>query len=151
MAEITWKGYLELLDGLTKTLERLTGVEELKTAAASRGDLPGVEDCMKQEQAISLSLRNFDIRREKMLAGLGLEGVNLSGLPDRAPQELRLEVKAAAERLRQQYSVFQAASEVARNTLECNLRAIEQLQAQRMGDDAQAKELRNTRQTDFRA
>ena len=61
------------------------------------------------------------------------------------------EVKAAAERLRQQYSVFQAASEVARNTLECNLRAIEQLQAQRMGDDAQAKELRNTRQTDFRA
>ena len=37
MAEITWKGYLELLDGLTKTLERLTGVEELKTAAASRG------------------------------------------------------------------------------------------------------------------
>ena len=86
-----------------------------------------------------------------MLAGLGLEGVNLSGLPDRAPQELRLEVKAAAERLRQQYSVFQAASEVARNTLECNLRAIEQLQAQRMGDDAQAKELRNTRQTDFRA
>lgn len=146
-----WQEYLKLLSGLSRTLEQLTKVEQDKKTAASQGDLAGVEDCMKQEQAISLSLRSFDIRREKMLAGLGLEGVNLSGLPDRAPQELRLEVKAAAERLRQQYSVFQAASEVAQNTLECNLRAIEQLQAQRMGDDAQAKELRNTRQTDFRA
>ena len=151
MAQTSWKDYLKLMESLTKTLGQLTQVERDKNAAASAGDLRGVEDCMKQEQAISLSLRSFDIRREKMLAGLGLEGVNLSGLPDRAPQELRLEVKAAAERLRQQYSVFQAASEVARNTLECNLRAIEQLQAQRMGDDAQAKELRNTRQTDFRA
>lgn len=151
MAETTWKGYLELLGGLTKTLERLTGVEERKTAAVSRGDLAGVEACMKQEQALSLSLRSFDIRREKMLTDLGLEGVTLSKLLDHAPPELRLETKAAAERLRQQYSVFQAASQVARNSLECNLRAIEQLQALRMGDDAPVKELRNIRQTDFRA
>ena len=151
MAQTTWQGYLELLRGLTKTLERLTGVEETKTAAVSRGDLAGVEACMKQEQALSLSLRSVDIRRETMLRDLGLEGVSLSGLLDHAPPELRMETKATAEGLRQQYSVFQAASQVARNTLECNLRAIEQLQAQRMGDDAQVKELRNARQTDFRA
>ena len=146
-----YQAYLALLRSLGKNLEQLSALAQKKAAAANSDDLMALDEIMKQEQAISLSLRSFDIRREKMLAGLGLEGVNLSGLPDRAPQELRLEVKAAAERLRQQYSVFQAASEVARNTLECNLRAIEQLQAQRMGDDAQAKELRNTRQTDFRA
>ena len=143
--------YLQLLRELAGKLDQLGQYAQEKITAVGNDDLMALDEVMKQEQAISLSLRSFDIRREKMLAGLGLEGVNLSGLPDRAPQELRLEVKAAAERLRQQYSVFQAASEVARNTLECNLRAIEQLQAQRMGDDAQAKELRNTRQTDFRA
>lgn len=151
MAQTTWKGYLELLGGLTKTLEQLTGVEETKTTAVSRGDLAGVEGCMKREQALSLSLRSFDIRRETMLRDLGLEGVNLSGLLDHSPPELRLETKAAVERLRQQYSIFQAASQVARNTLECNLRAIEQLQARQVGDEAEAKEIRSAHQTDFRA
>ena len=56
-----------------------------------------------------------------------------------------------AEKLRQAYTLFQAASEVARDTLEVNLRAIEQIQARQAGDSAQAEEERKNHQTDFRA
>ena len=55
------------------------------------------------------------------------------------------------EDLQRQYTMFQAASEVARDTLEVNLRAIEQIQARQAGDSAQAEEERKNHQTDFRA
>ena len=49
-----------------------------------------------------------------------------------------------ARQLRQRYEVFRSASEVARNTLECNLRAMEKIQ------QAQA-EPEESGQADFRA
>ena len=58
-----------------------------------------------------------------------------------------MEAKAAAEKLRQKYEVFQSASDVARNTLECNLHAIEKLQK---AHEVQPEE-RSLRQSDFRA
>ena len=130
-----WQDYLNLMRSLTHTLEGLTQVEREKNDAASRGDLAGVEACMKREQVISLTLRGYDQKRDAMLAELGLRGVTLSQL----------------ERLRQQYELFQAASQVARDTLQVNLRAIERLQAAQAGDAVQAAEDRKTHQTDFRA
>lgn len=146
-----WQDYLKLMVSLTHTLEELTRVEQEKNGAASRGDLAGVETCMKKEQVLSLTLRGYDQKRDAMLAALDLRGVTLSQLEDRCPEELRLETKAVAEELRRQYALFQAASEVARDTLECNLRAIERIQAAQAGDAAQAAEGRKGRQTDFRA
>ena len=55
------------------------------------------------------------------------------------------------EELRRKYKLFQAASQVARDTLEVNLRAIEQLQDRQAGDAAEAEETRKHHQTDFRA
>lgn len=142
-----WKKYLALLDSLGGTLEKLTEIERTKTQAVSRGDLETVDQCMKQEQVISLSLRGTDQKRDKMLVQLGLTGVTLRDLAEHAPAELAMETKAAAERLRRKYEVFQSASEVARNTLECNLRAIEKLQK------AQEEALPEdpSRKADFRA
>lgn len=142
-----WKKYLALLDSLGGTLEKLTEIERTKTQAVSRGDLDAVDQCMKQEQVISLSLRGTDQKRDKMLVQLGLTGVPLRDLAEHAPAELAMEAKAAAERLRRKYEVFQSASEVARNTLECNLRAIEKLQK------AQEEALPEdpSRKADFRA
>ena len=93
-----------------------------------RGDLDAVDACMKREQVFSLNLRGFDQKREKLLAKMGLTGSTLRQLEDQSPKEAILETKQTAEKLRQRYRVFQSASEVARNTLECNLRAIEKLQ-----------------------
>lgn len=147
----TWQDYLKLMEGLGRTLEQLTQVELDKNAAASRGDVLGVEECMKREQVLSLSLRGYDQKRDAMLAALGLKGVTLRELANHSPEELRLEVKGVAEELRRQYEIFQSASKAARNTLELNLRAIERVQAVRAGDAAQAEEQRKNHQTDFRA
>lgn len=146
-----WKDYLKLMEGLSRTLEQLTKVEQDKNEAAARGDLPGVEECMKREQVISLSLRGCDQKRDAMLAQLGLQGVTLSQLEDHSPPELQLETKRTVEQLRRQYTLFQSASQVARDTLEINLRAIERLQAVQAGDAAEAEEQRRNHQTDFRA
>ena len=123
-----WRDYLKLMDTLGNTLEQLTELERTKAAAVSRGDLPAVEELMKREQVFSLSLRGMDQKRDRMLRQMGLEGVHLRDLASRAPDEMYQEVKAAAEKLRRKYEAFQAASQVARDTLECNLRAIENIQ-----------------------
>lgn len=147
----SWQDYLGLMGSLTRTLEELTKVEREKNDAASRGDPAGVEACMKKEQVLSLTLRGYDQKRDAMLAALDLRGVTLSQLESRCPEELQLETKGVVEELRRQYELFRAASEVARDTLECNLRAIERIQTARAGDAAQAEEDRKGHQTDFRA
>ena len=101
---------------------------------------------MKREQVISLSLRGLEQRRERMLREMELAGVPLRELAGHAPEELYQETKDAAETLRQKYDVFQAASEVARHTLECNLRAIEKMQK---AQDAPPEEAQ-PHQADFR-
>ena len=88
-----WQEYLKLLDNLGNTLEKLTEIERSKTAAVSGGNLHGVEECMKQEQVISLSLRGMDQKREKMLAQLGLTGVPLRELEARGPRETHMETR----------------------------------------------------------
>ena len=126
-----WKKYLALMESLGNTLDQLAELERTKAKAVSQGDLPGVEECMKKEQVVSLSLRGMDQKRDKMLAEMGLAGVRLRDLAAHAPKELYQETKAAAEKLRQQYELYQASSKVAMDTLECNLRTIEQLQKAR--------------------
>ena len=133
-----WRKYLSLLESLGGALEELTGMEQEKTKAVSKGDLPAVEELMKREQVISLSLRGLEQRRGRMLREMELAG--------HAPEELYQETKDAAETLRQKYDVFQAASEVARHTLECNLRAIEKMQK---AQDAPPEEAQ-PHQADFR-
>lgn len=147
----SWQEYLKLLDSLSHTLEQLAQVERDKNAAASQGDLAGVEACMKREQVLSLSLRGYDQKRDKLLAGLGLKDVSLSQLEDHSPPELQLETRRTVEELRRQYALFQAAEQVARNTLEVNLREIERFQAIRAGDAGVAEDRRGEHQTDFRA
>lgn len=146
-----WQDYLKLLDSLSHTLEQLTQVEQEKNAAASQGDVAGVEASMKQEQVLSLSLRGYDQKRDKMLAELGLKNVTLNQLEDHSPSELLLETRRTVEELRRQYALFQAASQVARNTLEVNLREIERFQAMQAGDTGVAEDRRADPQTDFRA
>ena len=109
MAQTTWQDYLKLMRDLTAALETLTQVEREKNDAASQGDLPRVEECMKREQVMSLSLRGFDQRRDKLLGELGLKGITLGQLEEHSPDELQLETKAVVEELRRKYKLFQAA------------------------------------------
>lgn len=145
-----WREYLGQMDRLGETLEQLTAVEREKTAAVGQGDLAAVDACMKKEQVFSLNLRGFDQKREKLLAKMGIAGATLRQLEDLAPEEVRLETRETAQRLRQRYEVFRSASEVAMNALECNLHAIEKMQKDRGVQDAPAAP-GEVRQADFRA
>lgn len=83
---------------------------------------------------MSLSLRGHDQKRDALLARMGLTGVPLRELERHAPADLLMETKRVAETLRREYGLFQTASQVARNTLECNLRMIEKARAQLEGE-----------------
>ena len=140
------------------TLERLITVEQEKTHAVRQDDLDALNQCMKQEQALSLNLRGLDQRREAVTAALKLSGIPLSALPARAPAECRSEAKTLTEELLNRYQMFRSVSEVARDTLECNLHQIEKV-LERMDADSlsgtgyekQAPELPRPMRTDFRA
>ena len=149
MAQKIWEEYRRLLSGVADTLERLTGVEQKKTAAVSVGDLETVNQCMKEEQVLSLSLRGADQKRERMLREMGLDGVPLRELLDHCPEEEYFDTKKVVERLQGKYTVLQAASQVARDTLECHLRAIEKVQKEYNGGEPLPEQPRP--QADFRA
>lgn len=149
MEQSVWMDYLKLLGRLSGTVAQLTDIERKKNEAAARGDVDGVDECMKQEQVMSLSLRGIEQKRTALADRLGLRGVPLRELAAHSPEGLAVETRKAADELRGQYEMFKAASDAARNTLEVNLRAIELYCAER--DKEPPKEMETRRQTDFRA
>ena len=50
MEQSVWMDYLKLLGRLSGTVAQLTDIERKKNEAAARGDVDGVDECMKQEQ-----------------------------------------------------------------------------------------------------
>lgn len=121
----TFDDYFRFLDQLCGIFEKLTKIAREKASAVRHDDLLRVNECMKQEQVLSLSLRGMDQKREKMLKELGLSGVPLSGLAKHCPEELRLKAVKKEEQVRNSLRVFQSAQQAARTILECNLHEIE--------------------------
>ena len=126
--------YLSLLREVSTTLEQLTDIAQHKTDAVLRDDLMGLDECMKQEQALSLALRGFEQKRLAALPGLDLVGVPLSMLSVHYPLDCQSEAKAVSEGLLNQYLIYNSAAEVARSTLECNLHQIEKILAEAGAD-----------------
>ncbi len=143
--EAVLQEYFSLLDRLDDLLEELTQLSRDKIQAVKRDDLMKVDECMKKEQALSLTLRNLDRKREDLLARLGMSGVPLSGLAERCPEEDRLEARKAAERLRGQFDLYRSTADVARTTLECNLHQIEKYLKEEPGDAPAAGRLADIR------
>ena len=131
--EDAYREYFRYMEQLGKLLEQLTEIEKEKTVAVRRDDLLTVDECMKKEQALSLSLRSLDKKRDKLLGELGMENVSLSGFVQRCPAEIRREAGAASEKLRTQYALYRSAADVARTTLELNLHQIEKMLADEAG------------------
>lgn len=121
----SYEAYIAFLGQLSATLDELTAIEKEKTDAARRDDLNALNECMKREQAQSLTLRAMDQKRMKLLSELGLEDVTLADFAANCPEQLRGEARAAAEKLRGSYAVYRSAADLARHTLERNLRQID--------------------------
>ena len=121
--------YLQLLDSLRSNLESLCHLANEKVATVNRDDLVGLDTIMRREQALSLSFRGLEQKKDALVQTLQLQSVPLSALPEHSPDELRLQAKRTVEALQDQYKIYGAATEVARNTLECNLHEIEKFLA----------------------
>lgn len=122
-----YEDYLQYLEELADTLEQMAEVTKAKNKAARVGDLVTVESLMKKEQVFSMTLRGMDIKREKMLSEMGLQGVPLSKLAENYPAELFDRARKTVERVQNRYTVFHSASEAARVTMEIALHGIERM------------------------
>lgn len=122
-----YEQYLQLLAEIRGAIEQLIEVEQHKIEAVHKDDLLAVDECIRQEQAISLSMRSLESRRNQQLQGLGLAEVKLSGLAAAFPEALQAQAAAAAEQLQSSYQSYASISRAARNALERGLREIERM------------------------
>ena len=122
-----YEAYFTLLGKIGELLDRLSELARTKNVAAQRGDVLTVNECMKEEQSIGLTLRRIDQQRDKLLATLGLQGVPLSALPRRCPPEQRQAARAAVDSLLNKCNLYRSAADAARATLECSLHNVEKL------------------------
>lgn len=158
MNKSDFQHYLVFLRDLGTTLDELTAVEQKKGKFVREDDLNGLNECMKREQALSLTMRSYDKKRDAMLVQLGLQGVPLRNLLSYAPAEYREETKKTVEQLCRQYALYHGAYEVTRDTLECNLHQVERiLQAEnpdaaaQTGYQEESPQLPTRLRTDFKA
>ena len=121
------QAYLALLNELSSSLDQLSQLARQKTQAVQRDDLIGLDEALKQEQAMTLSLRGLEQKRLKAVSQLDLEGSSLSSLASRYPDAMQIQARQTAEKLLRSYQEYRCAAEVARNTLELNLHEIEKI------------------------
>lgn len=142
--------YLELLEELGKTLDQLSKVTKNKISAVRSDDLMALNECIKQEQALSLSLKSVERKRGEMLSNMKLADVPISGLTERFPASLRRQAKEVTESVKAKYDRYVSASEAARTVLECALHQIEKMLPQEQ-IAAEGAKLPPTLGTDIRA
>ena len=124
-----FRSVLTLLASLQEGLERLSDLARQKTVAVQQDDLMKVDEILRQEQAMALTFRGLDQKREKLLEELGLSGLPLSQLPNCFPSNLQTEARQSISAVQDQYNIYRTSAEVARNTLEINLHEIEKVLA----------------------
>jgi hypothetical protein len=150
-----YANYLDLLRQLTAALRQLTDLSREKMDAVRKDDLKALDLVLKQEQAISLSMRSLERKRQKALDQLQLGNIPLSRLAARYPQETRLEAKTTVEDLQREYKIYKNVSAAARDVLEGNLHEIEntlgKLGAENVGVPGYAVEPPSQLKTDIRA
>ena len=143
--------YLHFLESLRQELEALTAIERKKIEAIRTGDLDALNECMKQEQAASLSLRGHEQRRTELLRALGLEQVPLRELSRHAPAELKGEAAQTAERMMRTYQVLSSAQSSARTLMEKDLHQIEKQLERQAQQGKVPPAAQPSQKTDFRA
>lgn len=122
---MNFEQYLKFLDELRQELDALTGVEQRKISAVQHYDLAELNECMKQEQAMSLSLRGLERKRDTLQAALGLEHVLLRDLPQRCPPAYRAQTSRAVEMIQHSYQILNSAQTAARTLMETQLHMVE--------------------------
>lgn len=129
-----FQDYLKLLQDVSSALKQLSDLAQKKAAVVRENDLLGLDEVLKQEQALGLNLRGLELRRLKLAPQLGLEESALSDLPSKCPPELEMEAKKTMRDLQNSYSIYRSCADMARNVLELNLHKIDRFVTAHGGD-----------------
>jgi hypothetical protein len=122
-----YAAYLAILKQLTCVLKQLSELGREKLTAVRKDDLDGLNQAMKQEQALSMSVRGLEHKRQTSSGELHLAEVPLKDLAERYPEDMRYEAKETVSQLQEQYRVYKGVSESVRCALECGLHEIEKV------------------------
>lgn len=125
MAKQDWLNYFDFLTKLANTLEGLAVLQEEKTKAVEKGDLPKVDEMMKQEQAAAMTLRGYEQKRIATLALLNVPAGPIRDLEKSMPIDLRPTGKKAVALLQENYARYQKTAKKSKETLEYHLSRIE--------------------------
>ncbi len=149
--------YLVLLNQMTEELKNLSELAKTKNLAAMDNDIMSLNEILKKEQVSALAFRGMESKQKSILQSLELTDVPLSSLVEHYPKEQRFEAKKVVENLQDAYKLYCCSSEVARNTLECNLHQIEKIisnikpSVEGPGYEDKSPQLPKKMKTDFRA
>jgi hypothetical protein len=122
-----YAAYLTILKQLTCVLEQLSKLGREKLTAVRQDDLDGLNQILNQEQALSMSIRGLEHKRQTSSGELRLAEVPLKNLVERYPEDMRYEAKETVDQLREQYQVYRGVSDSVRNALECGLHEIDKV------------------------
>jgi len=126
--------YLALLREVGGLLEKLAALSKRKAAVVKQDDLLGLDEVLKQENALGLSLRGLELKRMKLVPQLGLDGTRLEDLPAKFPPELEPEARETVRAVQSSYKIYRSCADLARTTLELNLHQIEKFVTAAGGD-----------------
>lgn len=124
MSELV-RSLVAVLETMAGGLEQLTALARRKIGAVERDDLLALDEVMNQEQALALSFRGLEQKREHLLRELGLGGTPISQLAGRCPPDMQAEMRRTVDRLQAQYREYRASADQARSALEHDLHEIE--------------------------
>lgn len=119
-----YRDYLHFLSDLHQEMNRLIQVGQKKIEAVQSHDLDALNACIRQEQAISLSLRGMEQRRQNLLAALEMSKVPLREMPNRCPEAFREETSRLVEQILKDYQIIESIQTPARAVMEQELRMI---------------------------
>ena len=119
-----YEQYLSFLEELLREMNHLTEIGRQKLEAIQNHELDALNECIKQEQAISLTLRGLEQKRGKLLAAIGCENVPLSEMPHRCPEQYRSRTQELVNQLLMADKVYKSVQTPSRTIMERDLRSI---------------------------
>lgn len=134
-----YRDYLHFLTDLHREMNRLIQVGQKKIEAVQNHDLDALNACIRQEQAISLSLRGMEQRRQNLLVTLGISQVPMREMPNCCPVAFREETSRLVEQILKDCQIIESIQTPARTVLEQELRMIHsELEARGVEQDLDA-------------
>ena len=121
---MAYEEYLAFLEELLHEMNHLIEIVKQKLEAIQNHELDVLNECIKQEQAVSLTLRGLEQKRGKLLAAIGCEKVPLSEMPRRCPEEHRARMQELVNQLLTADKVYKSVQAPSRTIMERDLRSI---------------------------